>query len=388
MSNALCSHGIALAFLVTLVAPGVAHARTATPLQGQLGSFLEIQGSKIYYEECGSGPAIVLLHDGLISSATWDEVWGPLCAKFHVLRYDRRGYGRSDSPKLQFSPTDDLYALLRHANIGHAVIVGNSSGGALAIDFALEHPRMVDGLFLIGPVVHGSLRDSAYFIERGEKNNAPLARDNIQATAENWSKDRFLLAEGHDTARKKFYNALMQYPQSLRYPGNLEIRPAPPAGTRLAEIQAPTLVFAGEYDIADVHAYCGAIENGIPDVARGVIKDAGHMIQLEKPQEIADRLARFVERATRKMVSVTAPILETYAGQYKLNGTTLTVVPKDGRLIVRIPNLRDLPFFPQAESRFFMKTREIEISFETDSTGKITQAVFYQAGTATNCPRA
>jgi pimeloyl-ACP methyl ester carboxylesterase len=132
------------------------------------GDYLELGGSKIYYEQCGSGPAIVLLHDGLVHAVTWDGVWDSLCGKYRVIRYDRRGYGRSDSPTATFSPTDDLYKLLSHLNVSHAVVVGSSSGGALAIDFALEHPRMVDGLLLLGPVLHG-MRDSAYFVERGEK---------------------------------------------------------------------------------------------------------------------------------------------------------------------------------------------------------------------------
>src|SRR5271163_1272654 len=135
---------------------------------------LEISGSKIYYEECGLGPiAVVLLHDGLLHSVTWDAVWKPLCMKYHTVRYDRRGYGRSEVPKSQFAPADDLFELLSHLRIEHAVVVGSSSGAALAIDFALAHPEMVDGLFLIGPVVNG-LDLSTAFIERGERNMAPL----------------------------------------------------------------------------------------------------------------------------------------------------------------------------------------------------------------------
>src|SRR5215471_15787586 len=136
----------------------------------QSGAYLDLNGSKVYYEACGSGPTIVLLHDGLVHAVTWDSVWSSLCQKYHVVRYDRRGYGRSDPPKAQFSPADDLYQLLKHLNVSHAVVVGSSSGGALAIDFALEHPQVVDGLFLVGPVLHG-MRDSAYFAERGDKNN-------------------------------------------------------------------------------------------------------------------------------------------------------------------------------------------------------------------------
>lgn len=267
------------------------------------------------------------------------------------------------------------------------MIVGNSSGGALAIDFALEHPEIVEGLFLIGPVVHASIEGSTYFGERGQKNNAPLEKGDVQSAAENWSKDRFLIAEGHDAARRKFLDALLKYPQSLRYAGNLEIRPSPGAGSRLAEIQAPTIIVAGEFDIPDVHAYCGVIQFGVPDAVRVVIKDAGHLIQLEQPAEVADRISRFASRAGRKTVSVAAKTLEAYAGQYKFSSTSLSVMPKDGHLIMRLPNRPDFRFYAQSDRQFFMRTRDVEAEFLTDSAGRVTELVLNQSGSPIHCPR-
>src|SRR5438270_13141349 len=83
----------------------------------QSSGHLDVSGSKIYYEQKGSGPAIVLLHDGLLGAASWDEVWQPLAAKYQVIRYDRRGYGRCDPATRSFSPTDDLAKLLTHLKL-------------------------------------------------------------------------------------------------------------------------------------------------------------------------------------------------------------------------------------------------------------------------------
>src|SRR5215212_314601 len=101
---------------------------------GQISGYLDVSGTRIYYEERGSGPAIVLLHDGLLHSVSWDDVWQPLATKYRVIRYDRRGYGRSDAATSLFSPTADLAKLLTHLKVQQAVVVGSSSGGALAID--------------------------------------------------------------------------------------------------------------------------------------------------------------------------------------------------------------------------------------------------------------
>jgi alpha-beta hydrolase superfamily lysophospholipase len=68
----------------------------ATASQPAPGTFVGVEGTKLYYEECGTGPeAVVLIHDGIVHSAVWDDVWPTLCKRFHTIRYDRRGYGRS-----------------------------------------------------------------------------------------------------------------------------------------------------------------------------------------------------------------------------------------------------------------------------------------------------
>ena len=246
------------------------------------------------------GRAIVFLHDGLLHAVTWDEVWEALAAKYHVIRYDRRGYGRSDPATSSFSPTDDLAKLLRHLKVADAVIVGSSSGAALAIDFAIVHPEMVDGLFLIGPVVHG-LDYSAEFHARANWNNQPMERDDVKAWARNWSQDKFLIAGTEEKGRQKIYEQLLANSKKLKnYDGALEEKPSPPASKRLGEIKAPTLILVGEADIADVHTNARTINDGIRGSERIIMKGVGHLIQLEKPEEVIKRLRDFAARCARK----------------------------------------------------------------------------------------
>jgi 3-oxoadipate enol-lactonase len=261
----------------------------------QTSGYLDVGGSKIYYETRSSGPAIVLLHDGLLSGVTWDEVWEPLAARHRVIRYDRRGYGRSELPTSSYSSTEDLRKLLAHLKVQDAVIVGSSAGGALAIDFAIAHPEMVDGLFLVGPVLHG-MEYSVAFRERAARNNEPMQRDDIKAVAKNWSEDRFLIAGASERARRKIYEQLVANSEKLKFGNHFEQNPSPPANKRLAEVKAPTLILSGEADIADVHAHCGAINAGICDSTREVMKDAGHLIQLERPEEVVKKVEGFAER--------------------------------------------------------------------------------------------
>jgi 3-oxoadipate enol-lactonase len=276
-----------------LIGRGVLAAADSSGPDKQTSGYLDVGGSKSYYETRGSGPAIVLLHDGLLSSVTWDEIWEPLAAKHQAIRYDRRGYGRSALPTESYSSTEDLRKLLTHLKVQHAVIVGSSSGGALAIDFAIAHPQMVDGLFLIGPILHG-LEFSEQFLERARRNNEPMAHDDVKAWARNWSQDRFLIAGANEAARQKIYEQLIANAEKLKkFDNALEEKLSPPASQRLAEIKAPTLILVGECDIADVNVHGDAIKAGIPGSTRESTKDAGHMIQLEKPSEVVKRIEDF-----------------------------------------------------------------------------------------------
>ena len=286
--------------IVALVSHSAAAGPNGPSPGKQDGGYLDVSGSRIYYEERGSGPAIVLLHDGLLHSASWDEVWQSLAGKYHVIRYDRRGYGRSEAATSSFSPTDDLAKLLRHLQVPHAVIIGSSSGGALAIDFAIQHPETVDGLFLIGPVLHG-MEYSAEFRERANRNNEPMARDDVDGMARNWSRDKFLIAGANARARRKVYDELVANAAKLKeYDGALEEKLSPPASERLDEIKAPALILVGSGDIADVQAHAAAINAGIRGSQRIEVKGAGHLIQLEKPDEVVQKLEKFAERSVRK----------------------------------------------------------------------------------------
>ena len=347
---------------------------------------LDVSGGKIYYEECGSGASIVLLHDGLMHSVTWDAVWEPLCRKYHVVRYDRRGYGRSDVPKAQFSPTEDLQKLLAQLSVQQAVVAGNSSGASLAIDFALAHPESVEGLFLIGPVVNG--KDvSQSFVDRGRKNNEPLENGDVKAAAENWSNDPYIIGERHDGTRKKLRETLADNPQNLKYTGEFEIPNEKPSVSRLGEIHVPTLILVGEMDISDVHGHAGAIEEGIAGAQRDVIINSGHLVQLEQSEIVVEKLSHFTDLQERKSVDVPADALRTYVGQYNSRDGAVIVGFANGHLTLQMPGQAAFPLFAETPTRFFLKVSEVEIGFTKTVSGKVTQAILYQDGGERKVPR-
>src|SRR5207249_3431993 len=139
---------------------------------------------------------------------------------------------------------------------------------------------------------------------------------------------------------------------------------------RLSEIKAPTLILAGEGDIADVHAHCGAITAGIRESARLVVKEAGHLVQIEKPNEVARRLADFAERCARKQATVPNQLLKAYAGQYKFGDRVLTLTVEGNHLLGQIDGEGGYFFYPESQSKFYSRVQQSDIEFQKDSNGK------------------
>jgi 3-oxoadipate enol-lactonase len=279
---------LALGLCCQAVAQGTGVASNPGP-----GSFVEVEGSKLYFEECGTGSeAVVLIHDGIAHSAVWDDVWPDFCKQFHAIRYDRRGYGRTPAATTWYTEVEDLASLLRQRRVSRTVLVGSSHGGELSIDFTLRYPNVVEQLVLVGAVVSG-LPYSDHFLNRGMANSLPFEKNDVAGGLANWAKDKYLLAPGHEAAQERLLALLTASPQDMTH--NDYARPTMAAIGRLREIRVPTLILVGDADIPDVHAHAGAIEAGISGSKRVVLSDAGHLMYLEKPAEFSHQVISFIE---------------------------------------------------------------------------------------------
>ncbi|MBN9554640.1 MAG: alpha/beta hydrolase [Alphaproteobacteria bacterium] len=232
---------------------------------------------------------MVLIHDGALHSATWDDVWPIFCKDFHVVRYDRRGFGRSPTSTMPYFPVDDVSAVMHAAGVQHAIIVGSSAGGGLAVDFTLKHPEAVDRLILSGPQVLG-LGQSRYFVDR----TIAMQKRELNGDVENAIRDDGrAFAPGHEAALKRMVALLTAYPQDLHHSDDMA-RPAPPAVPLLSSIKAPTMILVGTHDTPDVQAWAGAIDAAIPGSHRVVVPDTGHLMYLEQPQHFVQLIEQFV----------------------------------------------------------------------------------------------
>src|SRR4249919_2566058 len=117
---------------------------------------IEVPGGSLHVVDDGAGPSILLLHAGVADLRAWDAMVAPLVAAgYRVIRYDARGYGRSTTEDVEFSPRADLRAVMDGLGVERAALVGNSRGGQLAFDTAIESPERVVAVVGVGAGVGG-----------------------------------------------------------------------------------------------------------------------------------------------------------------------------------------------------------------------------------------
>lgn len=281
--------GAALALVATGVA-GSAAAQEPRLVAAEPGTLVR-DGVAIDYQVAGEGPAVLLLHDGLTHARVWDPIFAALARDHRVVRFDRRGFGRSDVPREPYSPLEDIGAVLDAAGVERATLVGASWGGGLALAFALAHPGRVEALVLAGPVIPG-YGYSEHFTSRGFRNASPLLDGKPGRALRNWVEDPWIVAPGNKDARKAL-RALLEpvFEKQTAQRPDLERLPEPNLLPHLPAIETSTLILVGEADIPDVHAHAGVLETRLPDARRVVVPEAGHLLFLERPGEF-ERLVR------------------------------------------------------------------------------------------------
>src|SRR5947209_20150411 len=100
--------------------------------------YIETNGTKLYYEVMGEGHPLVLIHGGYMDRRMWDDQFAAFAEQYQVIRYDVRGFGKTELPQVPYADRQDLYDLLQALGVTKTYLLGLSLGGEVAIDFTLE----------------------------------------------------------------------------------------------------------------------------------------------------------------------------------------------------------------------------------------------------------
>jgi len=267
--------------------------------------FIDVDGGRLYYEVEGDGHPLLLIHGGLGNLRMWDEQVPVFAEHYRVIRYDTRGIGRTETDDVEFSDHADAAAVLDHFGADSAYVVGQSRGGGIALDLAVDRPDRVDALVSVAGGVGG------YEAELSEGVEAPpwdemeriweakdweaLAELETKVWVDGWGQPSDRVDPG---LRQKVHGWILDAMKAEK-PWGKPQQLDPPAANRLGDLEIPTLVLIGQVDepaavLAERHlaSSVGARVIEFPGVA--------HMIQLEEPERFNEVVLEFLAACASK----------------------------------------------------------------------------------------
>jgi len=258
--------------------------------------FVPLTGGRLWFEEAGRGPAVVLSHSGLLDGRQWDHQMESFAARHRVLRYDVRGFGRSDRPTAPYNLAQDLGWMLDALEVERAALVGNSMGGSLSIDTAVAFPERVWALVPVASGLSG-------FDDWGDDMDAFDARvaDAVAARNVDLAIDLYLQgygrAEGDPDGDRRIRQLMVDNADALTRERNLERPLHPPAAERLGVVEAPTLAVLGERDFEAMERIADLLVAKVGGARKVVIPRTDHFVNLRNPAAFDREVLGFLDGA-------------------------------------------------------------------------------------------
>lgn len=249
-----------------------------------------------------AGPPVLALHPGVGDRRIWRWCAPAWAARgCRVIAYDRRGFGDTTYAPEPHDDLDDLLAVTAATGARPAVVVGNSRGGGLALDLALDHPGQVSGLVLIAPSVTGyddtgwptspGEEDLDRRIERAEEDGD---RDEVNRLEVHYWLDGPDQMEGRVDGEARDLLADMNG-RALAAPETGPARERPPSWPRLAELAVPTLVVVGQHDLPGIQRQCADLVAATPRARLVTVHDTAHCPMLDDPETLNLLVLDFVQ---------------------------------------------------------------------------------------------
>lgn len=252
-------------------------------------------------------PTILLIHAGIADLRAWDDL-APLLVSggYRVARHDLRGFGSSETEEVEFSNRADVLAVLDHLGVRRAALVGNSIGGQVALDTAIESPDRIAAVVGVAAGLGGYATDAT-----PEEDVRYVQMD---ALAEADPPDPVAIADfdvrfwvdgptsADDRVSDRIREAVREMDEAANEHGRVQGRPVrltPPAAERLADLRCPVLAVAGELDASEVAQTARHLAENAPNATAVIWPDVAHMIGMEQPERLAAAILEFLEPLPR-----------------------------------------------------------------------------------------
>lgn len=261
---------------------------------------MEACGLRIAYERMGQGPPLVFVHGAADDCRSWRPQLDGLADEFTVVAWDEPGAGRSADLPEGFELADYAHclgALIEALQLGPAHVAGLSWGGTVVLELYRRHPELVATLILMDTYA-------------GWKGSLPA--EEVRARV---AGARQMLAAPPGDFDPTFPGLFAGDPPAELVPMLAaiagDVRPATLGHqlTLMAEadhrdllprIGVPTLLVWGELDVRSPLRVAHQFDEAIPDTELVVIEGAGHMSNLERPEQVNQTVRRFCRLHSRR----------------------------------------------------------------------------------------
>jgi pimeloyl-ACP methyl ester carboxylesterase len=248
--------------------------------------YITLSGHAIHFWKGGAGPGLLLLHAAWgDAEMSWSRVWDQLFHSFTVVAPDLPGFGRS-APLLKPSLSaiaQKLKELIDALHLGQVIVVGNSLSAAVAIQIADEYPKAVSRLVLVNggymPLIPGPLRKVIAL---------PIVNQSFRRLIRHFTfSPQTVKRSFADPSRLPagFFEKIQENARAYaRISFDIVMNMTEPQ----ARPSVPTLLVWGARDGLATMNQAEALRQWIPGAKFVTIEDAGHMPQVEQPQEFAE----------------------------------------------------------------------------------------------------
>ncbi len=269
---------------------------------------VKVKDIELYYEELGKGSPLVMIMGYAASSAFWDPGLVEELSKHHrTIVFDNRGIGQSDRPDVEYTMkmiAEDTAGLMDALGIESAHILGQSMGGMIAQEFALNYPEKVKSLILCCTTCGGGkvppIRHELYM----EVYAIPglSMEEFIRGTSRFLFSPEFI-KDNPERVEEWVHMLVGQEPPGVSWDDELATlgKQAAAIGMfdtfdRLPNIKVPTLVMAGEKDILIPPENSRILAERIPNSQLITFAGSGHDFLREVKDKVIPKLLEFLKR--------------------------------------------------------------------------------------------
>ncbi len=257
--------------------------------------FVSAAGLTLRASVSGQGPPLLMINGIGANIEVWQPLAGLLTSR-RLIRFDAPGTGLSPVPDQSYrmrALADVVAGLLDRLDLEVVDVLGYSFGGALAQEFARQHPRRLRKLILVGTIPGlGAVQNPRTVIAAFDPRLAGAGSERRRRKVARLVGGR----SGSDPSVLDVYerNRLRHPPSVAGYRFQLRALTGWSSITWLHTLSAPTLVLAGGRDPIVPVINSRIFARLIPDCRRHVVSDGGHLFPIDQPEDVAPAIQAFL----------------------------------------------------------------------------------------------